>query len=54
LAIEHMLVHLIAAGKGRAVLEEMKTQFGLARDAHRDVLFENFQEVPSFPERGQL
>jgi AMP deaminase len=54
LAIEHMLVHLIAAGKGRVVLEEMKTQFGLARDAHRDVLFENFQEVPSFPERGQL
>jgi hypothetical protein len=26
----------------------------LARDAHRDVLFDNFDEVPSFPERGQL
>lgn len=54
LAIEHMLVHLIAAGKGDRVLQEMKVQFGLARDAHRDVLFENFEEVPTFPERGQL
>ena len=54
LAIEHMLVHLIAAGKGDRVLQEMKVQFGLARDAHRDILFENFEEVPSFPERGQL
>jgi AMP deaminase len=54
LALEHMMVHLIAAGKGAAVLQEMMVQFGLARDAHRDVLFENFQEVPTFPERGQL
>lgn len=54
LAIEHCLLHLIAAGKGGAVLEEMKTQFGLARDAHRDVLFNNFEDVPTFPERGQL
>lgn len=54
LALEHMLVHLIAAGKGDQVLQQMKVQFGLARDAHRDILFENFDEVPSFPERGQL
>jgi len=54
LAIEHMLVALIAEGKGDRVLEEMKVQFGLARDAHRDILFENFEEVPSFPERSQL
>jgi AMP deaminase len=54
LAIEHMLVHLIAAGKGNKVLDEMKVQFGLARDAHRKVLFENFESVPEFPERGQL
>jgi AMP deaminase len=84
LAIEHMLVHLVAAGKGDKVLHQvrstlfsltltfcrsmiptsqlcfvpsyaqMKEQFGLARDAHRDILFENFEEVPSFPERGQL
>jgi len=54
LALEHMIVHLIAAGKGDAVLQQMKVQFGLARDAHRDVLFENFDEVPTFPERGQL
>lgn len=54
LALEHMLVHLIAAGKGDKVLHELKIQFGLARDAHRDVLFDNFTEVPSFPERGQL
>jgi hypothetical protein len=49
-----MLVHLIAAGKGNKVLDEMKVQFGLARDAHRKVLFENFESVPEFPERGQL
>jgi hypothetical protein len=54
LAIEHMLVHLMAVGKGKAVLEEMKVQFGLARDAHRNVLFDNMDEVPSFPEQGQL
>lgn len=49
-----MLCHLIAAGKGKAVLEEMKVQFGLARDAHRNVLFESIEEVPSFPEQSQL
>lgn len=54
LAIEHMLCTLIAAGKGNAVLEEMKVQFGLARDAHRSVLFESLDEVPSFPEQNQL
>ena len=54
LAIEHMLVYLIAAGKGDAVLNEMKVQFGLARDAHRQVLWDNFDEVPYFPEQGQL
>jgi AMP deaminase len=54
LALEHMLVHLIAAGKSKKVLEEMKIQFGLARDAHRDILFESFDKVPYFPERGQL
>jgi hypothetical protein len=54
LAIEHMLCQLIAAGKGKAVLEEMKVQFGLARDSHRNVLFDNMEEVPLFPERSQL
>lgn len=54
LAMEHMMVHLIAAGKSDRVLEEMKVQFGLARDAHHDILFDNFEEVPAFPERGQL
>jgi AMP deaminase len=54
LAIEHMLVHLIGAGKGDAVLNEMKVQFGLARDAHRQILIDNFDQVPQFPEQGQL
>jgi hypothetical protein len=54
LAIEHMLCTLLAAGKGKAVLEEMKVQFGLARDAHRNVLFGSLDEVPSFPEQNQL
>jgi AMP deaminase len=54
LAIEHMLVHLIGAGKGDAVLNKMKVQFGLARDAHRNVLFDNLEDVPFFPEQGQL
>ena len=54
LAIEHMLVSLFAAGKGKEVLREMKVQFGLARDAHRNVLFDNLDEVPLFPEQNQL
>lgn len=54
LAIEHMMCNLLAAKKGKAVLEEMKVQFGLARDAHRNVLFDNMEEVPSFPEQNQL
>ena len=54
LAIEHMLVHLIAAGKTDVVLREMKEQFSLAREAHRQILFDNFDEVPSFPEQNQL
>jgi len=54
LAIEHMLVQLIGAEKGENVLREMKVQFGLARDAHRQILLDNFEEVPSFPEQGQL
>lgn len=54
LAIEHMLCHLVAAGKGDQVLSEMKDQFGLARDAHRNCLFDNFEEVPTFPERSSL
>jgi len=56
LALEHMLATLIAAGKGNSVLKEMMIQFGLARDAHRKVLIENFKdtEVPDFPEQNQL
>uniref|UniRef100_A0A6U3UET0 Uncharacterized protein n=2 Tax=Ditylum brightwellii TaxID=49249 RepID=A0A6U3UET0_9STRA len=54
LAMEHLLVHLIAAGKGREVLQEMMVQFGLARDAHRNILLNSFSEVPSFPEQNQL
>jgi AMP deaminase len=54
IAIEHMFVHLLAAGKGNRVLDEMKVQFGLARDAHRNCLFDNFEEVPTFPERSSL
>jgi hypothetical protein len=49
-----MLCQLISAGKGKAVLDEMKVQFGLARDGHRNVLFDNVDEVPEFPELGQL
>jgi len=54
LAVEHMFCHLIAAGKSTTVLNEMKTQFRLARDAHCNVLFDNFENVPSFPEQGSL
>ena len=55
LALEHMLYALTAAGKGPSVLGEMKTQFGLARDAHRAILFDNLDEIDaSFPELGQL
>ena len=54
LALEHMLVNLIAAGKGEVVLREMMVHFGLARDAHRNILVNNLPHVPSFPEQNQL
>jgi len=54
LALEHMLVNLIAAGKGKDVLRDMMVHFGLARDAHRNILLHHFPDVPSFPEQNQL
>jgi len=54
LALEHMIVLLLSAGKGDQVLQELKVQFGLARDAHNNILLECADEMPSFPERGQL
>ena len=54
LALEHMLVNLIGAGKGDAVLKEMMVHFGLARDAHRNILVNNLPDVPAFPEQNQL
>jgi len=54
LALEHMLVHLIGAGKGKNVLKEMMVHFGLARDAHRNTLLQNYPDVPTFPEQNQL
>lgn len=54
LAMEHMLIHLIGAGKGKNVLKEMMTNFGLARDAHRNTLMHNYPDVPAFPEQNQL
>jgi len=54
LALEHMVVNLIAAGKGKEVLRDMMIHFGLARDAHRNILVEHLPEVPKFPEQNQL
>jgi len=54
LAFEHMLVNLIAAGKGEVVLKEMMVHFGLARDAYRDILMQNLPGVESFPEYNQI
>ena len=54
LALEHMLVTLIAAGKGQNVLGQMMDAFSAAREAHRDILIENFEQLPSFPEQNQL
>lgn len=53
LAIEHMMVHLIAENKGKDVLKQMMIQFGLARDAHRNILVEHLPDS-SFPEQNQL
>jgi hypothetical protein len=49
-----MIVNLISAGKGKEVLRDMMVHFGLARDAHRDILLEHLPSVPSFPEQNQL
>jgi len=54
LALEHMLVTLFAAGKGQSVLGQMMDAFSAAREAHRDILIENFEQLPSFPEQNQL
>jgi len=54
LAFEHMLVNLIAAGKGEVVLKEMMVHFGLARDAYRNILMENLPGVETFPEYNQI
>ena len=54
LALEHLMVLLLAAGKGKAVLQEMMHQFGDARNGQRSILFTNMTEVPDFPEQNQL
>jgi len=54
LALEHMLVNLIAAGKGDAVLKDMMIHFGHARNAHRNILFNHLPDVSPFPEQNQL
>lgn len=54
LGLEHMVVNLIAAGKGDEVMKEMMVHFGLARDAHRNILVKNLPDVKSFPEINQL
>jgi len=46
LALEKMMISLIAAGKGKYMLGEMMTQFSDARNAHRDILKRNAMEVP--------
>mmetsp|Transcript_20056 Transcript_20056/g.43015 ORF Transcript_20056/g.43015 Transcript_20056/m.43015 type:complete len:758 (+) Transcript_20056:43-2316(+) len=54
LALEHSIVILLAAGKGKMVLQEMMHQFGDARNGQRNILFSNMAEVPDFPEQNQL
>ena len=54
LALEHLMVILLAAGKGNTVLQEMMHQFGDARNGQRNILFYNISEVPDFPEQNQL
>lgn len=46
LAMEKMMVALISAGKGEEVLREMMVQFGLAKDAHRNMLRDCYMEIP--------
>jgi AMP deaminase len=46
LALEHMLMKLLAAGKGSDVLKQMQDQFEIARDGHRKILLDNFIDVP--------
>mmetsp|Transcript_1306 Transcript_1306/g.1533 ORF Transcript_1306/g.1533 Transcript_1306/m.1533 type:complete len:527 (-) Transcript_1306:76-1656(-) len=55
LALEHMLVNLIGKGKGESVLTEMMIQFGLARNAHRDILEKNLPDlITTIPENRQI
>ena len=54
LALEHLMVVLLAAGKGKTVLQEMMHQFGDARNGQRKILFDSMDHVPDFPEQNQL
>jgi AMP deaminase len=54
LALEHLMVLLLAAGKGKTVLQEMMHQFGDARNGQRKILFDSMDHVPDFPEQNQL
>jgi AMP deaminase len=54
LALEHMLVNLIGAGKGDEILKEMMVHFSQARDGHRNILVNNLPDVSPFPEQNQL
>lgn len=52
LALEHMLVHVMAAGKGQELLGGMKEQFSAAREALHKELTKH--SLPSFPEFEQI
>ena len=46
LAMEHMLLKLIAQGKGEDVMKEMMSIFEESRAQHKKILVDNFIEVP--------
>ena len=54
LALEHLMVILLSAGKRHAVLQEMMCQFGNARNGQHNILILNMTEVFDFPEQNQL
>jgi hypothetical protein len=44
--MEHMMLKLIATGRGEDVLKEMNHIFETSRSQHKKILIDNFIEVP--------
>ena len=52
LALEHLTVILLAAGRGNTLLQEMMHQSGDTRSSQCNILFSNMTKAPDFAEQN--